>query len=693
MKVNVAVRLLESLVALQRVYETGVKMDLREVILRYVSSSRITTHRIIYQLIKRGYVNTVPPEIGVKIVDAVQRKLSELKWRKGPYVGFTIASAVESIANNYKHIDWVLTERGLRYLDKKLGELGLTSGDIKKSPLSAVLDVRRRIEMKFSGMVHRPLFVELVDDVEAAKAFVAKALHELYPRGVEPKAGFAISFARDEDAVADMLIMKNIGGKTLWKLLNTEYINPLVTNYRNYLIMYSISMLYPESYRGIESFIENATNWFRLAKEGRAEPFHKYLGACLRSGYVVDRGGVLEFVDPFILHGANPRSVIEYLNDIYFANTIVATGLLAFGRVGKEKRFKLNIRKAVSSIAATLIWQSAYSYPIPIVRKGEKGVDSNRWYEELVNLKPPVGTILAFPRVIEALDKSISIKVLDSYINDFVNILLMGNILHTVRDPKGDYEVLLPHGIAVKLFNMFREDKVKGTRVSELVYALKRLLSEKGIEEPLIRRDKVKKVLVEVFGSDEPILSKLVSESIIIPIGEHYVITPYDLPAVYLDLLKGPVSVVHAQLHTTNMLQIVSLIGKNMKEEFQVLLSELEKNKRISMADFKDVVLSFMDVIHNMKSWGVIKIDYTDRTKPILELSDDFKLDEKYDAGFVIRALREIIGWKVFIDTVSISINEAKGELKEHIEGKDAYEMFETINKFSKAGLVEPPYE
>lgn len=707
MKVNISVRVIESLVALYRVFETGVRMDVREVILRYVTNSKVTTHRIIYHLISRGYLETVDPKIGSEITSTVKQSLSELKFRKGiskgPYVGFTIASAVERVVNKYGHIDWRLTKKGLEHINEKLKVLGLSLKQINKPPLIAVQDIRRKIISRFSGLIaiskQKTLFAEpiKVDDIDAARAFVTGALNVLYPEDserIEPKAGFAISFARDEDAVAESLIRTRLNDKTLWKLLNIEYINPIVTNYRNYLIMYSVSMLYPESYNGIVEFIRNATNWPKLAEAGRAESLDSYLRACIRSGYVIERDGVLEFEDPFIANKSRPRSVIEYLNDTYFASTITATGLLALGKTGKGRSYQLNIKKAVSCMAATLIWQSAYSYPIPIVREREDMVDYHNWYRELKGLRHPTGTTLTFPKVMEILDRSIAIKVLESYISDFLKLLLKGGIIHAIKDPKSGYEVLVPHGIAIKLFNIFRDDKTKETHVSTLIYALKRLLSEKGFTEPLVRYDEVGKVLREEFGvtKEETILHRLRNEGIIIKVGEHYILTPYDLPAVYLDLLRGPSSIVHAQVCNANLLRIVSMTSRSIKEEFQKLLSELENKKSVPLMDFKDVAFSLMDVLHFMRSWGIVKVDLLDPSNPLLKLSDDFRLgNEKYDAKFIIRALREILGWKVVVD--NMSINEARAELRDHIEEKDSYEMFESINQLSKENVAEPPYE
>jgi len=700
-----SVRVLESLVALYKVFKARVKMDLREVILRYVTNSRVTTNRIIYQLVKHGYIRTLNPTIDSKIIENVVRALTELRSRKGiskgPYVGFLIASTVETVLNRYDSIDWEITEKGLRYLRRKLSELSLSLEHIDKlPPLVALLEVRRRIEMKFtelesSILKQRNLFGQpiLLDDVSAARTFIIKAFNVLYPSSerVEPKAGFAISFARDEDAVANFLINKDFGGKSLWKILNTEYVNPLVTNYRNYLIMYGVSMLYPESRNKIIEFVKNSSNWPRLAEIGRAESIDKYLEASIRSGYIIDRSGILEFEDPFLIHKNRPRSVIEYLNEIYFANSIVATGLLAFGRVSKAKSYQLNIKKAVSCTTATLLWQSTYSYPIPIIRKSENKIDPVEWYKELKKVKRP-GVTLTFPRVMQELDKSIAIKVLETYIDEFIRLLIEGKIIYTIKDPKANYEVLVPHGIAIKIFNVFRENKDRHNHIANLIHAFKRLLSESKSTGPLIERHEVEKVLNEVFGGrKEAVLHKLRSEGIIIEVGEHFVLTPYDLPAVYLDLLKGPSSLVHAQGYIVNLLRIASMLKDNIRERFMQLLTELDRYGQVPLRDFTDVAIVGIDAIHYMKGWGVIEIDTSDPDNPIIRLSSDFS-GVKYDAKFIIRALKEILGWKVIVED-RLTYNEAKGELKEHIEGKDSCEVFESINELSNIEIGEPPYE
>jgi len=683
-------RIVESLAALYSVYTSGVDMDLRQVLLRYVANSSNTVHRLIYALVRYGYIRT---DLDSEIMGSVGESLGRLRARgirKGPYVGLAIASAVERVARGRGHVKWGLTEKGVEYLRRRLGELGLGLDYIEQhSALAAVHAVRRRVIASVqggirAGVLRRQMLGEAGTDVEAstgaARLFVAAALEALYPleAGAVPKAGFALSFARDEDAAAEYLLNSTAGGKTLWKALNTEYVSPLVTGYRDYLLRYAVYALYPASRGDIEGFATRAANWPALARRGRAEPVQVYLENAIRGGHILDQGGVLQFSDPFLGGGLTHRRVLSHLNEVFFEYTVTATALLAFDRPRAARAPSPNVARALYAATAAALWQSVYSYPIPVVREGER-VKAGEWAGELREAADEgrrKGIGLAFPGAVDRLDGSVARLVLEGYIGGFVGLLLRGGVLHTVGDPKGGHEVLVPPGAALKLFNVSR-GRAGENRVAQLVYALRLVLAERGVA-PLAREGRVREVLGEVLGARAgDALDRLKRYGVLVVVGGGYVVTPYELPAVYLDILKGPTSVVHAQGFAANLLGAVPHTrGAGLRQRLAEMLAELERSggRGVPLGDFRDIMVSpAMDAVYYLRAWGAVEVDKSDGRDAVLRLSQEFSA-EPYGAGFVVRALREALDWEALGSYMGYG--EAVKELRDFAEGRDSHELY-----------------
>jgi hypothetical protein len=691
MKKGFSARLVESLVSLYAIQGMGLRMDIRQILLRYVTSSGVSAHRVIYHLVRYGYIKTPCDDLILKAVDERLARLAERGIRKGPYVGYTIAGAVESVLGRYDVLDkWHITNEGTRYLKEKLGSIDVSIDEIKdKSPLLSVSRIRRAYLQRYITTQRRgPSILDFsgvqlggeavgVRSEEAAREFISQALASIAPQkgGVEPKAGFAIAFARDEDAAAhDIILVDN----KLWRDLNLNHVNPLITNYRHYMISYGVGMLHPIGRGKLLEFIENSANWPELAKQGRAERAEKYLEDAIRSGYIEDRAGILYFQDPFIMNKENPRSYIDYLNEIYFEGSIIGTA-------GLNWKYKSNIVKAVSSIAATILWQSAYSYPIPIVRDGSGNILVEEWLKELRSLASGVkGEILAFPKVMDEMGMSSAKKVLEVYISPFLSKVIRGRVIYTVKAPEGGYEYLIPRGLSMKIFNIFR-DEHRDDRVAQLVCSVKVMLESTG-RGPFIRKSVVEAVMRDVFGDkSEAIISRLLGEGLLVELGDEFVLTPYDLPAVYLDLLKGSTAIPHAQAFSVNILKILYEVPQKVRGDFIRLLKDLEDRGRVPLRDYKDLAIVVPDAIQFISHWFA-RFERKDPENPVLEL-----LKEDFDARFAARVLREALGWSPAM--AQLSMNEAVKEIREHVEGRDVRELSESIERLDKGRLYEPPYE
>jgi hypothetical protein len=689
---GLSTRLVESLASLYAIQSMGIKMDLRQVLLRYVTSSGVSAHRVIYHLVRYGYIKTPCDDL---ILKAVDERLAERGIRKGPYVGYTIAGAVESVLGRYDVLDkWHITNEGTRYLKKKLGSINVSIDEIKdKSPLLSVSRIRRAYLQKYIAAQRRgPSILDYyggqppggwaveIRNEEAAREFVLQALASIAPekRGVEPKAGFAIAFARDEDAAAHDLIESR-----LWRDLNLNHVNPLITNYRNYLISYAVSMLHPIGRGKILEFIENSANWPGLARQGRAERAEKYLEDAIRSGYIIDRAGVLYFQDPFIANKEKPRSYIEYLNEIYFEGSIIGTA-------GLNWKYESNIVKAVSSIAATILWQSAYSHPIPIVRDGSGKILVEEWLKELKSLASGArGRILAFPQVMDGMGTSSAREVLEQYISPFLRKVIEGRVMYTVKAPEGGYEYLIPRGLSMKIFNIFRDEQ-RDDRVAQLIYSVKVMLESAPRRGPFITRKVFEDVMENVFGDkSEAIISRLLGEGLLIELGDEFVLTPYDLPAVYLDLLKGSTAIPHAQSFSVNILKTLYYVPQRARSDFISLLKDLEDRGRVPLRDYNELVIVAPDAVYFISQW-IARLDRSDPENPVLELLREEQVG--FDARFAARVLREALGWSPTV--VQLSRDEAVKVLREHVEGRDVRELSESIERLGKEGrLYEPPYE
>jgi hypothetical protein len=203
---------------------------------------------------------------------------------------------------------------------------------------------------------------------------------------------------------------------------------------------------------------------------------------------------------------------------------------------------------------------------------------------------------------------------------------------------------------------------------------------------PFIRKSVVEAVMRDVFGDkSEAIISRLLGEGLLIELGDEFVLTPYDLPAVYLDLLKGSTAIPHAQSFSVNILKTLCYVPQRARSDFISLLKDLEDRGRVPLRDYKDLVIVAPDAVQFISHW-IARFDRKDPENPVLEL-----LKEDFDARFAARVLREALGWSPAM--AQLSMNEAVKEIREHVEGRDMKEFSESIERLDKGRLYEPPFE
>jgi len=196
-------------------------------------------------------------------------------------------------------------------------------------------------------------------------------------------------------------------------------------------------------------------------------------------------------------------------------------------------------------------------------------------------------------------------------------------------------------------------------------------------------------VMRDVFGDkSEAIISRLLGEGLLIELGDEFVLTPYDLPAVYLDLLKGSTAIPHAQAFSVNILKTLYYVPQRARSDFISLLKDLEDRGRVPLSDYKDLVIVAPDAVQFISHW-IARFERKDPENPVLELLKEKQVG--FDARFAARVLREALGWSPAM--AQLSMNEAVKEIREHVEGRDMEEFSESIERLDKGRLYEPPFE
>ena len=695
-------RKLEALLALDIIEARGIDLDLEQIILRYVTNSDVTAYRIIYRLLNEKLIETEDKELDSEVINKVKEALNRAKVRKGPYVGFTIGNTTKLVFKSYKeqrgknYIRWKLTEKGKKTLIDGLRKLGFSEDEIKSllnsNPLAAVGDIRLRIVQyldetseieslqRYSHLLGDT--TKLITDVSAGKIFVKTALKVLRPdETYEPKAGFAISFARDEDLLANELIKIN-----LWKDLNVNYLNPLITNFRDYLVKFSIAMLNPVSYNEITEHLKRIVNWPSLAERGNAQKVDAYLDSAIKSGYIIRKGNLLEFVDPFIANANSPRSILEYLNEAYFAGTILYSGMLSIPINEKQLKirgFEINFYRSIYTITATLLWQTTYSYPLPIIaEKRDNGLEikTDEWYKELENIPGDLVNKSAFVKTILDMDKSIAKRVISSYVTEFIKKLENGHLLRLIGSKPPYY--LVPYGIHTKLTNVFRDET--SNTVVETVKAIAKVIaqySRKTGNPYMITKEELIKVFKE-YSIYEPLIQKLQQEGILLNVGGSYIITPYSLPGIYLDLLKGPSNIIHAQNFSIPLLELLYKVPNEDRQVFQQFLEELIEHEKIGVSDFsKDIVykssnpIKLIEAYKFIQGWGLIE----DKNNEIY-VSPNFN-NGNFGAKTILVILKELLGWKEELE--GLSNNEIK-LIKDFSRAETNNEIEQIIHDYQK---------
>jgi len=87
-------------------------------------------------------------------------------------------------------------------------------------------------------------------------------------------------------------------------------------------VIYSAAVIGPISRRRLAEFIEWSSNWPRYARSVGAKGVDSYTGDALDSGYILDRGGLLELDGSLVERKEDPAAVVRLLNSIYFDELI-----------------------------------------------------------------------------------------------------------------------------------------------------------------------------------------------------------------------------------------------------------------------------------------------------------------------------------------------------------------------------------